>query len=198
MCTNSLRRPVATIDAAVIDELVTGVLTEEMVGQIVREVRRRISEATQRTATEIPELERKAAKLRAEIHRLGEAVVSTTTPPAQLVRMMSEREKSLTELEAQIATARTAPSVLDLEVRRVEREARKRLADLRGALQRNPVEARATIEALLSGRLVMTPVETTDGLRFRITGQVDPMGDVRLGASPAGRLQSYIVVDRVA
>ncbi|XYI04336.1 hypothetical protein ACMHYB_30315 [Sorangium sp. So ce1128] len=45
--------------------------------------------------------------------------------------MSAEREKRLSALEARLAAIRTAPSVLDLEVRRLEKQARSRLEDLR-------------------------------------------------------------------
>ena len=63
-----------------------------------------------------------------------------------------------------------APSVLDLEVRRLEREARTRLANLQGLLGRNVVEGRKALEALLDGPLRFTPVQTKDGRRYEITG----------------------------
>ena len=46
---------------------------------------------------------------------------ATTDAPTALVRMMGEREKRLTALESRLAAIRTAPAVLDLEVRRMEK-----------------------------------------------------------------------------
>jgi hypothetical protein len=40
--------------------------------------------------------------------------------------------------------------VIDLEVRRLEREARARLSDFAGLLERNPTEPRKALEALLA------------------------------------------------
>lgn len=194
VCTNATRRPVELVDGAVVESLLE-LLTEEMIVRVVKGVRARIAEASNRSETELPELERQASRLRAEIRRLGEAIVSTATPPGQLVRMMSEREATLSELEAKIATSRTAPSVLDLEVRRLEKEARARLVELRGALQRNPDEARAAVAAVVGGGLVMTPVDTDDGRRFRVEGEVALA--VRPGASPAGSARSDSYSDRL-
>jgi tRNA A37 threonylcarbamoyladenosine synthetase subunit TsaC/SUA5/YrdC len=54
----------------------------------------------------------------------------------------------------------------------MEREARERLQQLRSLLERNPVEARKVLDALLDGPLTLTPTETSDGKRFRIEGTV--------------------------
>ncbi len=55
-----------------------------------------------------------------------------------------------------------APAVLDLEVRRLEREARPRLADLQELLSRNVAEARKALEALFDGPTLHT---NTNGRR---------------------------------
>lgn len=188
VCTNSTRRPVELVDAAVVESL-RKLLSEEMLGKVIKRVRALIASTSQRSESELPELERQALKVRAEIRRLGEAIVSTTSPPMHLVRMMSAREATLSELEARIATARSAPNVLDLEVRRLEKESRERLLELRGALQSNPDEARAAIAAVVGGGLVMTPVDTAEGRRYRVTGEVGLA--VRPGASPAGFDRSH-------
>ncbi len=84
--------------------------------------------------------------------------------------MTTEREEQLRSIEARITALKTAPEVLDLETRRLEKEARTRLADLNGLLRRNPTEARAAMEALLVGLLVFTPTTTAEGKRYRIEG----------------------------
>ncbi|UQA57063.1 recombinase family protein [Polyangium aurulentum] len=172
VCDNGLRRPVATVDEAVVNCIKENVLQEEVIAEALRELRRRLAERAKTAGNEAPELEKEAKKLRGEIERLGEAIVATSDPPLHLVRMMGEREKRLTALESRLAAVRTAPSVLDLEVRRMEREARKRLEDLRGMLQRNPEEARKALETILGGPLRFTPVETPEGKRYRIEGVV--------------------------
>ncbi len=73
------------------------------------------------------------------------------------MRLITEREKRLADLDAHIAVARTVPSVLDLEVRRMEAEARRRLADLRGMLSRSLTEGRRALQAMLDGPLRFEP-----------------------------------------
>ena len=172
VCKNGLRRPISAVDSAVLRWIQANVLREDVIVEALQELRRRLAEQAKTANTEAPTLEQEATKLRAEIARLGEAIMSTTEAPTTLVRMMGEREKRLSTLEARLATLRTAPSVLDLEVRRMEREARKRLEDFTALMQRNPQEARAVLEALVTVPLRFGPVETPDGKRYEFTGEI--------------------------
>lgn len=62
--------------------------------------------------------------------------------------------------------------MLDLEVRRLEKQVRARLADLQALMERNPEEARKVLETLLNGPLRFTPVETPEGKRCRVEDEV--------------------------
>jgi hypothetical protein len=67
------------------------------------------------------------------------------------------------------------PSVLSLEVRRLERATVNRLDELRDVSARNPREARKVIERLLDGgKLTFTPLQTEQGKRYQIEGTCDP------------------------
>nr|MBX2810634.1 hypothetical protein [Myxococcales bacterium] len=69
---------------------------------------------------------------------------------------IQDRNRELKQIEGRIEAARAAPSVVDLETRRMEQEARKRLEDLRSLLRRRPEDARVAIEALLEEPLTFT------------------------------------------
>ena len=185
-CATSLRRPVPNVDAAVLSWLQQNILTEEVLTATLREVRRRIAERSAAGGAEVADLEKQADQIRAELLRLGEAIVSTTDPPRTLVRMMSEREKSLAALEARINALKIAPSVLDLEVRRLEKDARARLANLRALAESAPDQARQALEALLAGPLSFTPIETPEGPRFRVDGSVTLERVVSMSGVPSG------------
>ncbi len=141
-CDNSLRRPVPVVDGVVLDWISDRVLNEEIVVKCLREVRRRLGERSTKTASELPELEKRAKQLGDEIEKIGEAILTSTEPPRRLVQMISEREQEQGALQARINALKVAPSVFDLEVRRLEKEARARLADLRGLISRNTEQAR--------------------------------------------------------
>jgi hypothetical protein len=171
-CTNSLRRPVEAVDAAVLGFIEREILTEEVVATVLKEVRRRLTQRASQNEPQLAELEAQARKLKTEVTRLGEAICSTNEPPMTLVRMMGEKEKSLSAVEARIASMQTSPQVLDLEVRRLEKDARKRLSELQGLTSRRPEEARKALGSLLVGPLRFTPIETPEGQRFSIEGQL--------------------------
>jgi hypothetical protein len=97
---------------------------------------------------------------------------------------MSKRNARLASLQARLTLLRTAPAALDLEVRRLEKEALVRLKDLRGLLGRSPEEARRVLETLITGPMTFTPVETADGRRYQVDAELS-IGAV-LSARPVG------------
>ncbi|UQA57087.1 recombinase family protein [Polyangium aurulentum] len=171
-CGNALRRPVADIDEVVLGWIRANVLTEELVADTLKEVRRRLSEHAQTTHTEVPELEAQVRTVKAELDRLGAALLATDDKPETVLRMISEREKRLAALNARLAAIRTSPSVLDLEVRRLEREARTRLDNMRALFVATPEKARRVLQTLLARPLTFRPVDLPEGKRYRIEGQV--------------------------
>ncbi len=107
-----------------------------------------------------------------------------------------EAHRGYATLEAELATARTAPSVVDLETRRMEREARERIGALRGLMTRNPTEARKVLEAILDGPLIMTPTKTKVGRRYDITGRVAVANLTRIGSVPKGTFAERLASTR--
>lgn len=172
VCGNTLRRPVEEVDAAVLDAIRQDVLREELVVETLRQVRLRLADRAKAAMTDAPELEREARKLRAELDRLVQALASTDEKPGVVVHAIADREKQLAALNARLVAIRTAPSVVELEVRRLEREARDRLRQFRRLFEENPAEGRKALEALVDGPLRFTPVETDEGKRYQIEGTV--------------------------
>jgi hypothetical protein len=107
--------------------------------------------------------------LRSELDRLVMALASGTDSPT-ITTAIGGREKRLTEVRARLEVIAVAPSVLDLEVRRLEKEARARLADFQALLTRNVAQGRKALEALFDGPLRFTETQTDDGRRFLIEG----------------------------
>lgn len=157
VCSNTLRRPVETTDEAIIAWIEEHVLREDLILDVLAEVRRRLADRVKTQDAELPRLMSKANELRREIEKLAEALLASEQKSATVMRLITEREKRLADLDAHIAVARTAPSVLDMEVRRMEAEARRRLADLRGMLSRSLTEGRRALQAMLHGPLRFEP-----------------------------------------
>jgi site-specific DNA recombinase len=170
-CPNGLRRPVDAVDAAVAAWLREKVLTERVISLALEELERRAHEQARTAEGQIPELDARVRQLRAELGRLGAALLGGEEPPHTVMRMIAEREEHLADMEDRLAALRVTPDVLAEQLRDLRVDALERLEDLTGLLQRNPEEARRALEVVLGGPLRFTPVETQEGWRYRIEGE---------------------------
>jgi site-specific DNA recombinase len=177
VCRNSSRGLVERVDDALISWVEEHVLREEVVVQALEEVRRRLAERSATANAEIPRLETRIAKITQQLRRLTTALATTDDAPHAVLEEVRVREKERMELDARLQVLRAAPTALDLEVRRLERDARKPPAS---SAVRNPEEPRKAVEALLDGPLKAETVDTPEGRRFRITGSA-VVGPVSLG-----------------
>jgi hypothetical protein len=142
-------------------------LKEEIMEEVIREVRCQLAQQSSRADTEAPKLEREARELRAQNQRLVQAIALGHESPT-IVKEIAVREERLAEIDRLRAVLRSGPGTVDLQLRRLEREARTRLENLRGLVARNPDEARPALESLFDGPLTFTP----EGRRYRIEGAV--------------------------
>jgi hypothetical protein len=62
-----------------------------------------------------------------------------------------------------------APQVLDLEARRMEKEARRGIEDVRAVMGRRGEAAKRALSTLLDGKLTFTPLQDK---RYEITGRI--------------------------
>ena len=86
-----------------------------------------------------------------------------------LQQLMAEREEKLALVQARLASMKTAPQVLDLESRRLEKEALKRIEDCRAVMGRRGDAAKKALSALLDGKLAFKPLPDK---RYAMTGKV--------------------------
>ena len=100
--------------------------------------------------------------------------------------MMADRERRLTDIEGRIASTEHAPAAIDLETRRMEKEAQARLADLRGLLSRSPDQGHKVLESLIDGPLTFTPTETAEGKRYEVSGKIAVGGLFTTEGVPSG------------
>ncbi len=171
VCINGMRRPIAGINTAIVDWIKENVLTEELVVETLRVLRRRLEARAKTAQPDLRKLVAEAKKLRSEIANLADALASMGRSKA-LTAKLGERELRLERIEGQIEAARAAPSAIDLETRRMEHEAKDRLVQLRDLLDKNPEEARKAMEALLEGPLTFTAIRDDEGPRYRIQGKI--------------------------
>ena len=183
VCANTLRKPVEQVYQSVVAWLQETILTEEFVVRALRMIRHRLAERLQTMNGDTPRLEAEGQRLKVEIDKLARALLSTDDKPQTIVKMMAEREDKLAAVRAQLASMKAAPQVLDLEARRMEREARRRIADVRAVMGRRGEEAKRALSTLLDGKLTFTP---TPDKQYEITGRIVTGALVHLPKCPQG------------
>lgn len=171
VCTNNVRRPMDTINEAFTSWVQANVLSERLIGEVLAEVRARVTERAEAAKPELEALAAEEAALKKEIKNLAGAIAKLGDSD-ELVALMREKQGTLDRVRTRRQAAELLPSAIDLETRRMEEAARKRIEDLRGMLERNPEEGRKAMEALLDGPLMFKPVKDEMGTGFEITGQV--------------------------
>ncbi len=191
VCASTLRREIGAVDGAVLGWVRREVLTEEYVAAIVAEARRCVAERASTHEGELEQLERQAKKLRAEVDKFAElALEAPADARAVFFAKVGERQKELTAIEMRLRTAKTVPAAMDLEFRRLEKDAHQRLSELQVVMEREPFEARAFMRALFPKGLRATPLDRPDGRGVLLEGVAAPgrAFGVRAGnsASPAG------------
>jgi len=170
VCTNTLRRPVDAVNQAVAEWISENVLSEELVVGVIATVRESLSARAKVTSYEVSNLEKDAERLRKEVDRLVLALAATDQKPDAIVRGIADRQEQLAALETRLRAAKTAPETVHVQLDRLEEEARKRIQNLRGLLDRNPDEGKEVIRAVFEEPLKVTPIETDEGKRFWIEG----------------------------
>jgi hypothetical protein len=146
-------------------------------------------ETTAGRAPRTPVLEEQIARLKAEIANLTVAIAAGGGGTVgALVQAIRDREQTVAMLDSRLRGLKAAPDIIGLETRRMEKEARDRLASFQRLAAGKPAEARRVFEALLDKPLVFTPTPEKD---YVIEGPVylgallpkscDPSGLVDLG-----------------
>lgn len=172
VCTNTLRRPVATVDEAVLSWMKQHVLTEELIIETLKEVRRRIADRSKASGSEIPAMQTELKALNVEIARLTVALAATDEKPHAVIKAIADKERRVLALKTRIDAQRATPTVVNMEIEALEQEARRRIEQFRELLDRNPEHARKAMDALLESPLTFTPIVTAEGNRYRVEGPV--------------------------
>jgi predicted nucleic acid-binding Zn-ribbon protein len=121
-------------------------------------------------------MERRRGALQAEIRKLEDeqakfvAAIAVAGDVEALAQALRDREQRRTHLRAELVKLERASQFKAFDVRRIERELRKRLADWRELLRRQAPVARQVVSHLLDGRIVCTPNQ--DERLYRFTGRV--------------------------
>lgn len=141
------------VEGALVEFLQEQLLNDHVLTQVLGEIREQIAAQLPKRAADVSELETELSSLRVEQKRLAKAVALADDVP-ELIAELRQRAARIQHIEAQILSARRAPSDLDALVVQVEASLRTKLTDLRAALS-NQADRRGAFLALFpSGALV--------------------------------------------
>lgn len=160
VCTVRLRRPVARLDAGVLDWMRQEALDPVVNRLVLEELRGEFEARATAPDTRREDLAQEIARVTREKERLARslALLDDEAAAADVVRELKARAGRLTtlrhEFDALPATQGTLAAWSE-----IERDVTARLADLRGCLQRGVTGAREVLAALLAGSHLTAEVE---------------------------------------
>jgi len=136
------------VDKAVIEWISERVLTATMVFDVVEAVERQFANGTDGGESN-PKLVTRASAVRTKIARLVDALAMGADSLEAVVERLRVRQQELNDLERRLAAPQRRPRRWTARQRRMLRDAaRRRLEDLKGALERNPAEGKVVIRSL--------------------------------------------------
>jgi site-specific DNA recombinase len=185
VCKNRMRRPVEEVHATLLDWIQKNVLTESVMIETLKVLRRRLEARGKTVDSDLKRLEKQAGKLRTEIQNLVNTA-RRLSDPTPVLEAIEESTRQLKAIDARIEAAKATPKAIDIEVRRMEQEARKRLRDLKSMLALDGDEPRKAMEALLAGPVVLKPVKEGRRAHYEISGAITTGAFCVNVASPQG------------
>jgi hypothetical protein len=173
VCPVTVYQRMEDVEGALVEFLQDEMLNECVLEQVIGEIRDQIAVQLPKRAADVSELETELSSLRVEQKRLAKAVALADDVP-ELIAELRQRAARIQHIEAQILSARRAPSDLDALVAQVEASSRVKLADVRAALS-NQADRREAFLALFPHGLTFSPTRTPDGARqvWKVRGDVD-------------------------
>jgi hypothetical protein len=107
VCTNAHRRPVERVNEAVMGWVQANILSEELVLDSLKKIRQRLLARARSQSNDLPKLEAKAAKLRAELSNLVDILAVTPKENADsLLAGVHERQQELNTVETQMRSTK--------------------------------------------------------------------------------------------
>ena len=153
VCRVSGKVQVESLEGAICEWIVENVLHEEIVADLMAEVRRSLAGRAVDQTPQITAWEDEAKQLRKELDRLVTALATMDDKPDAIVMGITERQARLSELKARIEVARATPAAVGAELLRVEHEAKARILRMREALTADALQGWEVLKALLDGPL---------------------------------------------
>ncbi len=191
VCANSRHRPLAEVNSEVGAWIVGQLRSADVLDELMRRVREGLQNSMRKVERETPGNEKEAARLRAELRNLSDAIATGGGEMPSLLAAMRERQVTLDGLEADLRTQVAAGNAESIRLHDLERRIRDGLDDLARALANRPAEARPFMEGLFPRGLAAFPMEDGGLKRLRIEGEAHFAGAITKWVSPAGFEPAY-------
>ena len=162
-----------TADAAVIEALLSELLTPDRLATVVKRLLARATAARDTPDTTRMAVERQLREVEAALGRLTAAVASGGDLPA-LVEAIKAQESQRVALTRRLEGLQRPPVAFDTAL---DRRLRRAVAEWRGVLGRQVAQARQIVGKLLADRLTFAPEVRNGcrGFRFQAMGTVDKL-----------------------
>lgn len=172
----------AEVEAALVYQLQTYVLGDDVLSQVLGQVREELRAQIPQRKADIKALEAELANVRTEQKRLAKAVALADDVPEPVAELHQHSARSQ-NLEAQLIAAKRTPAELAALVDKIEANVRANFASLRTALA-DQADLREVFKAMFPDGLTFEPARTPDGARqiWKITGEAS----FEHAAGPAG------------
>ncbi len=164
VCGNRLTKRVEPTDAAFLGALAREVLTPERFRYAVQVGVARVREALAKEPNRTEALDRERAGLQRKIARLV-AAIGDGKGPAALVKEIEKAEARVTEIEAELARLQAGPALVELDLKRIERDVAGHLERFGDLLRGNVLLAKQALKKLLVSPVTLTPTTLDTGRR---------------------------------
>jgi DNA invertase Pin-like site-specific DNA recombinase len=186
VCANSLRISQATLDSALLHGL-RAVLDDQIVAEAVRRALVEIRAGHTTFPTQRVALERQLSLVEARLRHLVELAATGRMTDTVYAELLKE-EAAKKALAVQLEDLDTLVRATDLDVPRVERVLKAKVASLHDLLKAPTSRARHMLQRLIEGRVVCTPFADARGRGYTVkaTGSYAALFSAVVGANDGG------------
>jgi hypothetical protein len=187
VCCVKLRQAIGEVEASVIDQIKRKWITQDMVTEIMAELRETLTAQVRESALDADAIEAELGRLRGEQKNLASAVATGGDAIPELLSELRRRNERIRTLEIDLGAARRTPTMVEEMLAKSEANARRRVEALRELLD-NPADARDVFESVfLPEGLEFQEGISSDGARrvWAITATAHPARSI-LSCDPTG------------
>ena len=170
VCKNNVRLPQETLDSAILHAL-NDVLDERVLEAAVEQALRKLREGRAALPDQRTAILRELSLLESRLTHLVEAIATGDKSKAVFTTLKIEEARKEV-LQIQLTELDDLGRIASLDAKRVARDLRERVGDIRSLLGRHVTQARQMLRKVLDGKIRCEPFEENGvrGYRYRATG----------------------------